>query len=372
MTLDNPTQDALPDPTGTALISNAVLYDVNLLLNINVFSVEPAPEYLIPAKPSPWEVAYIFIRLATYMQALVFFDKVVYINEPHALKTPLHDHLDSFTRDNPMQPLFGGRRPSVAADERYHELIRLVQHTFFRRKGFQELFRDSSACKDSMDFAAPFVAHYYYGTQLPFDYFANPFESSFVCYDVVKSNLAHSHEDDARNVALHEAMSFVEESRDPGSRGNRDLSRPFSVAFPPVFVAALMEAHDLESMFQVVFQLRKEARKFRKAMRRLDDSGASATEIRAKLEELRETGLGVIGQLLDYASVGPSLFFISFGIPLSKLLRRWKKTFLEKMSHTALRHRQVAGKIGEVLRNSGYEVDGDEVLAAATQFLDEE
>ena len=89
----------------TALISAIILDDVNLLLGL---VSENEHYHQISKTPSPWEVAHILLRMATYFEAIVFFEKVAYIRDektspPLRDHLSLHDHLSLFDSDNPLE-----------------------------------------------------------------------------------------------------------------------------------------------------------------------------------------------------------------------------------------------------------------------------
>lgn len=103
------------------LISNTILTDVNLLLGIDIFQDRCTEEYFLPVAPSPWEVAYLLIRLATYLEALVFFEKVSFIQNDVSLRH-IPDHLSPFVNKNPLLPVTDEELKRVSFDERFWRL----------------------------------------------------------------------------------------------------------------------------------------------------------------------------------------------------------------------------------------------------------
>lgn len=359
----------IPEPTNTAMISNGVLYDVNHLLGIEVFNTSA---YSLEPNAPPAEIAYYLIKIASYIQALVYFERVVYIEDTKLLKSDfhLHDHLNKYTKQNPLQLLYNGGKPPFGldlSDPDYSNLMELTESELVTKKGFQEL---AHSCKyyehlkdpwGVSDFSSPFIAHYWASKQLPYDYCADPFESYVAAYDVFKMK---------KTSNLRKALDYIRTKR--FSDFSDETVKAYDIKFVPVFLAALMESRNLHQMFQVVFQFRDEAKSIRKLMKNLDDVDAKPHQIKEIINEIEKYGrpLSRLEKKGKFFNVNFSCMFVGVSFPFLDFLRR-KKTFLQKMYEAQFKHEELGDKLTEILKNSGYDVNGVDVLRCAYQFFDD-
>lgn len=246
----------------------------------------------------------------------------------------------------------------------------------FGLRGFQGLFRNTNAYRDyddpqiSREFSTFFCFNYWASNFLNHHYYATPFESLVTGYDAVKNNIYQtSQRQHADNLALLFAKNIIEEQRREDINKAMELGNAFDISLPAVLTVALLESSNFEDLLRNVIQIRREAKHFRKKMRKLDDSQATAGEIIDAVADLKQEAYG-LRRFLNYVQLGASYVVVSVGLPLSSLLPP-KKNFVKRLSQSTPRAAGLSGKITEVFRNSGWKVDGRDVLECIRTFAEQ-
>lgn len=366
----------------TVLISSSVLPDVNLLLGIDIYDGGATEAFYLPKEPSPWEVAYILIRFATYAESIVFFEQVKFLwNQP--LARPIEDHLYLFTNEEEiLQPIADESILWRPVDERYESLCDFAEKTLFPLKGFQGLFRDTKAYRDvdtgfaSSDFSSPLISPYWASSMLYYNFYASPIDSLLASYDSIRANVElTSRRAESEQLAVLFARNLIEKQRDSDVMSAKELGMAFDISLPAILTVAIRESSNLEDIMRNVIRMRKEARRFRKKMRKLDESQASAGEMQAAISDLEHESkmLGLVldaaeffGDISGYVIIKPIIY-------LSKTVSSLappKKNFVRRLKQSTPRVTGFADKISEIFRNSGYRVDGNEVLKCISMFVE--
>ena len=158
--------------------------------------------------------------MATYFEAIVFFEKVAYIRDektspPLRDHLSLHDHLSLFDSDNPLENI----RNEIALspiDARFQVLCKFAEEQLFKLRGYRGLFRTSDGYRVYAekeiwpDLSFPIVLTYWVSKTLDYTFYADPFESLIASFDAVNSNVEQSsHASEAKSLALLVATSII-------------------------------------------------------------------------------------------------------------------------------------------------------------------
>jgi hypothetical protein len=184
-----------------------------------------------------------------------------------------------------------------------------------------------------------------------------------------------SHQEDAEPLAVLFAKNFIENQRQSDLNIAKEFGKAFDISLPAVLTAAIMESSDFEDIIRNVIRMRNEAQRFRGIMQKLDDSQASAGEMRDAISDLeRESkalGLaldaaGVLGNIGGYVIIKQIIDVLKFANNLAPP----KKNFVRRLKQSNPRSRLLVPKINQVFKNSSFEVDANEVLECINTFFD--
>ncbi|PZN85023.1 MAG: hypothetical protein DM484_01890 [Candidatus Methylumidiphilus alinenensis] len=360
----------MENQTQATLISSGILDDVNLILGIDPYSGGASKEYFWPRNPSAWEVAYFLIRLATYVNSLVFFDKVEFIRFPTPI--PLQAHLNFFTNENILQPT--KEQYSINYDESHETLVNFVKLNLYTLKGFQGLFRNTISYKDFDDedrsdyYASQLIATYWASEKYGYRYLAHAFETPAILYGINQGINVISQNKIDESISTKIAMNYINNKRKGILAEEMESASLFEISLPPILTLAILEAEDFRNLLEIVINIRKEAVSFRRKMYILDEAKAPLPQIKEAIAELENEG-SILSKIISNVSLGSHLSIISLKYPADKLLAP-KKNFLTLLSQTIPRRSVIARKITKLFYKSDLTVDGNQVVCCLRTFFD--
>ena len=196
---------------------------------------------------------------------------------------------------------------------RFQVLCKFAEEQLFKLRGYRGLFRTSDGYRVYAekeiwpDLSFPIVLTYWVSKTLDYTFYADPFESLIASFDAVNSNVEQSsHASEAKSLALLVATSIIKKQRQNDLALAMELGNAFDVSLPSVLTGALFEASNLHELFNVILQMRSEARSFRKKMRKLDECRAGVSEIKDALRDMERVLQGW-AKLLRYIRIGRML-----------------------------------------------------------------
>ena len=216
----------------------------------------------------------------------------------------------------------------------------------------------------SKDFSAPLISSYWASDNLNYPFYENPIDSQVATYDKDRANIE----------AVMQARGIIEGDR-------KQSTGVYNVSLPAVLTAAILESSNIEDILRNVIRMRNEAQAFRNKMRQLDVP-ISFLDMRDAISDLEQEGR-LLGNAYRVAKIGAEFasYFDQKFIIVSGLLdaaelvnqqysHKNKKNFVKRLKRTTPTVKGFASKISEIFRNSGYQVNGNEVIMCINTFTE--